>query len=149
VDSNSLRAAFSGIFSPFLHLVILHFPPFAVNEIDCQAFASLRLCGYLWIHAKPNAKEIAACRPWLEAEISVLRPEVIVCLGATAAQALLGKQFRVSRQRGEFVKSPLAPRVMATVHPSSILRAPDEETRRIERQRFIDDLKNLRLTIDD
>ena len=100
------------------------------------------------IHAKPNAKEIAACRPWLEAEISLLRPEVIVCLGATAAQALLGKQFRVSRQRGEFVKSPLAPRVMATVHPSSILRAPDEEARRVERQRFIEDLKKL-TSIDD
>jgi len=100
------------------------------------------------IHAKPNAKEIAACRPWLEAEISLLRPEVIVCLGATAAQALLGKQFRVSRQRGEFVKSPLAPRVMATVHPSSILRAPDEEVRRVERQRFIEDLKKL-TSIDD
>ena len=100
------------------------------------------------IHAKPNAKEIVACRPWLEAEISLLRPEVIVCLGATAAQALLGKQFRVSRQRGEFVKSPLAPRVMATVHPSSILRAPDEEARRVERQRFIEDLKKL-TSIDD
>jgi uracil-DNA glycosylase len=95
------------------------------------------------IHAKPNAAEIAACRPWLEAEISLIKPEVIVCLGATAAQALLGKQFRVSRQRGEFVKSSLAPRVMATVHPSSILRAPDDETRRVERQRFIDDLKKL------
>jgi uracil-DNA glycosylase family protein len=96
------------------------------------------------IHAKPNAAEIAACRPWLEAEISLIKPEVIVCLGATAAQALLGKQFRVSRQRGEFVKSSLAPRVMATVHPSSILRAPDDETRRVERQRFIDDLKKLK-----
>jgi uracil-DNA glycosylase len=100
------------------------------------------------IHAKPNAAEIAACRPWLEAEISLIQPEVIVCLGATAAQALLGKQFRVSRQRGEFVKSSLAPRVMATVHPSSILRAPDDETRRVERQRFIDDLKKLK-SIDD
>jgi uracil-DNA glycosylase len=99
------------------------------------------------IHAKPNAAEIAACRPWLEAEISLIRPEIIVCLGATAAQALLGKQFRVSRQRGEFVKSSLAPRVMATVHPSSILRAPDDEARRVERQRFIDDLKKLK-TID-
>jgi uracil-DNA glycosylase len=100
------------------------------------------------IHAKPNAAEIAACRPWLEAEISLIQPEVIVCLGATSAQALLGKQFRVSRQRGEFVKSSLAPRVMATVHPSSILRAPDDETRRVERQRFIDDLKKLN-SIDD
>jgi uracil-DNA glycosylase len=100
------------------------------------------------IHAKPNAAEIAACRPWLEAEISLIQPEVIVCLGATSAQALLGKQFRVSRSRGEFVKSSLAPRVMATVHPSSVLRAPDDETRRVERQRFIDDLKKIKL-IDD
>ena len=92
--------------------------------------------------------EIAACRPWLEAEISLIQPEVIVCLGATSAQALLGKQFRVSRSRGEFVKSSLAPRVMATVHPSSILRAPDDETRRVERQRFIDDLKKIK-SIDD
>jgi uracil-DNA glycosylase len=100
------------------------------------------------IHAKPNAAEIAACRPWLEAEISLIQPEVIVCLGATSAQALLGKQFRVSRSRGEFVKSSLAPRVMATVHPSSILRAPDDETRRVERQRFIDDLKKIKLIHD-
>jgi DNA polymerase len=93
------------------------------------------------IHKKPNAVEIAACRPWLEAEIALLKPNVIVCLGATAAQALLGKQFRVSKERGQFIESPLAPKVMATVHPSSILRAPDEETRRTEMQRFIDDLK--------
>ncbi len=78
------------------------------------------------IHSKPNAREIAACRPWLEAEISSVKPKVIVCLGATAAQALLGKNFRVTRQRGEFVESPLAPYVLATVHPSSILRAPDD-----------------------
>ena len=96
------------------------------------------------IHKKPNALEIAACRPWLEAEIAVLRPDVIVCLGATAAQSLLGNQFRVTQSRGKFVPSPLAPHVMATVHPSSLLRAPDEQTRRRETQRFIDDLKTLR-----
>jgi uracil-DNA glycosylase family 4 len=95
------------------------------------------------IHAKPNAQEIHACRPWLEAEIAVVHPKVIVCLGATAAQALLGKKFRVSQQRGEFVSSPLAPFVTATVHPSSILRAPDDETRRAERQRFVEDLKKV------
>jgi uracil-DNA glycosylase len=95
------------------------------------------------IHKKPNSTEIKACRPWLEAEIAVIMPKVIVCLGATAAQALLGKDFRVSRQRGEFVESPLAPFVMATVHPSSILRAPDEQSRRAEMQRFIDDLKKV------
>jgi uracil-DNA glycosylase len=93
------------------------------------------------IHKKPSAREIAACRPWLEAELAVLNPRVLVCLGATAAQALLGKDFRVSQRRGELVKSPLAPSVMATVHPSSILRAPDDEIRRAEMARFVEDLK--------
>lgn len=95
------------------------------------------------IHKKPNAGEIAACRPWLEAEIAAVKPEVIVALGATAAQSLLGAQFRVTKQRGEFIPSTLAPYVMATVHPSSILRAPDDETRQLEHRRFIDDLKKL------
>ena len=95
------------------------------------------------IHKKPNAIEIAACRPWLEAEIALVKPEVIVALGATAAQALLGPKFRVTKQRGEFIESTLAPYVMATVHPSSILRAPDDETRRLEYRRFVDDLKKL------
>jgi uracil-DNA glycosylase len=96
------------------------------------------------IHKKPNAAEIAACRPWLEAEITALKPQVIVCLGATAAQALLGRQFRVTQHRGELMKSSLAPFMMATVHPSSILRAPDEETRHSEMQRFIEDLRALK-----
>lgn len=95
------------------------------------------------IHKKPNALEIAACRPWLDAEIAALKPQVIVCLGATAAQALLGRAFRVTQQRGDLMKSTLAPLIMATVHPSSILRAPDEETRHTEMQRFIEDLKQL------
>ena len=95
------------------------------------------------IHKKPNAVEIAACRPWLEAEIALVKPEVIVALGATAAQALLGPQFRVTKQRGQFIESTLAPYVMATVHPSSILRAPDDETRRLEYRHFVDDLKKL------
>jgi uracil-DNA glycosylase len=95
------------------------------------------------IHKKPNAVEIAACRPWLEAEIALVKPEVIVALGATAAQALLGPQFRVTKQRGQFIESTLAPYVMATIHPSSILRAPDDETRRLEYRRFVDDLKKL------
>ncbi|HJU92608.1 MAG TPA: UdgX family uracil-DNA binding protein [Pyrinomonadaceae bacterium] len=95
------------------------------------------------IHKKPNSTEIAACRPWLETEITLVKPEVIVVLGATAAQALLGPQFRVTKQRGEFIPSTLAPYVMATVHPSSILRAPDDETRQLEMRRFIDDLKKL------
>jgi DNA polymerase len=95
------------------------------------------------IHAKPNAAEIAACRPWLEVEIALLKPRAVVCLGATAAQALLGKAFRVTRERGRLVPSSLAPLVMATFHPSSILRAPDDETRRQERRRLVDDLRNL------
>ena len=95
------------------------------------------------IHKKPNAQEINACRPWLEAEIALMKPQVIVALGATAAQALLGAQFRVTKQRGEFLESTLAPYVMATVHPSSILRAPDDETRRVEYRAFVDDLKTL------
>jgi DNA polymerase len=95
------------------------------------------------IHKKPSLAEINACHPWLDAEIAVLKPQVIVCLGATAAQALLGRAFRVTQQRGELMKSTLAPLVMATVHPSSILRAPDEETRHSEMQRFIQDLKQV------
>ncbi len=95
------------------------------------------------IHAKPNGAEIAACRPWLETEIALVKPRVLVCLGATAAQALLGRAFKVSQRRGEFVESPLAPRVTATVHPSSILRAPDDESRRAEMQRFVADLKRV------
>ena len=95
------------------------------------------------IHKKPNAAEISACRPWLDAEIAKIRPKVIVCLGATAAQALLGKDFRVTRHRGEFVESTLAPYVSATVHPSSILRAPDDDARHQEMARFIADLKKI------
>jgi uracil-DNA glycosylase len=95
------------------------------------------------IHAKPNGAEIAACRPWLETEIALVKPRVLVLLGATAAQALLGRSFRVSQQRGTFVPSPLAPRVTATVHPSSILRAPDDDSRRAEMERFVADLKRV------
>ena len=95
------------------------------------------------IHKKPNAGEISACRPWLEAEIAVVKPKIIVALGAVAAQTLLGPKFRVTKQRGEFRESALAPYVMATVHPSSILRAPDDETRRLEHRLFVNDLKKL------
>ena len=91
------------------------------------------------IHQKPNWSEIAACRPWLEAELEVIRPRVLVCLGATAAQALLGRDFRVSKQRGELVESDLAEKVIATVHPSSILRA-DDETRDREYRELVRDL---------
>jgi len=93
------------------------------------------------IHKKPNSMEIAACKPWINAEIEVIKPLVIVCLGATAAQALLSRTFKVTTQRGMWIPSPLAPFVMATVHPSSLLRAPDDETRQREMQRFIADLK--------
>jgi uracil-DNA glycosylase len=95
------------------------------------------------IHKKPNAREIHACRPWLEAEIDLIKPRVIVCLGATAAQALLGPRFKVSKQRGQFIESTIVPYILATVHPSSILRAPDDETRRAEKRHFIDDLKKV------
>ena len=95
------------------------------------------------IHEKPGSREIAACRPWLEAEIALVRPTVIVCLGATAAQALLGRQFRVSQERGRLVESSLAPYLTATVHPSSILRAPDDESRHAEMERFVADLKTV------
>jgi uracil-DNA glycosylase len=93
------------------------------------------------IHQKPNWSEIAACRPWLEAELDVVKPRVLVCLGATAAQALLGRQFRVTRERGRPVDSDLAEHVIATVHPSSILRDP--ETREQEYSAFVDDLRTV------
>jgi uracil-DNA glycosylase len=94
------------------------------------------------IHQKPNWSEVAACRPWLEAELEVVEPRVLVCLGATAAQALLGRDFRVSRQRGEPVDSDLAEHVLATVHPSSVLRA-DEDRRELEYRAFVDDLRTV------
>ena len=95
------------------------------------------------IHAKPNAVEISACLPWLQAELDIVKPTVLVCLGATAAQALLGRQFKVTQHRGEWITSPWAEGVMATVHPSSILRAPDEAARREAMERFVDDLAKI------
>ena len=95
------------------------------------------------IHKKPNAQEIVACRSWLDAEMAVIKPQVIVCLGATAAQAILGKAFRVTQHRGEFVESPLASHVMATVHPSAILRAPDENERHAQERLFVEDMKKI------
>ena len=96
------------------------------------------------IHAKPKAGEINACRPWLDGEIGVVRPKIIVCLGATAAKALLGNAFRVSVDRGRFVASELAPFVTATVHPSSILREPDSSARREAMRAFVNDLKKVK-----
>ena len=95
------------------------------------------------IHKKPNYAEITACRPWLDAELSSVKPEILVCLGASAAQALLGRDFRVTQQRGQLIKSNLAPRVAATVHPSSILRAPDDRARHLEFEAFVSDLKKI------
>jgi DNA polymerase len=95
------------------------------------------------LHDKPNAYEVAACRPWLEAEIARVKPRVVVCLGSTAAQSLLGKAFRVTRQRGEFFESELAPFVTATIHPSAILRAPDEVSREHEYLQFVADLRRV------
>ena len=93
------------------------------------------------IHQKPNAAELAACRPWLDAELDAVRPKVLVLLGATAAQALLGRQFRVTKNRGRPVESDLAPQVLATVHPSSILRQRTDEERNAAMAEFIADLK--------
>ncbi len=95
------------------------------------------------LHQRPNATEIGACRPWLDAELEAVQPRVVVCLGATAAQAILGRSFRVTKQRGEFVEGLIGPVVTATVHPSSILRAPDEATRQAEMGAFVDDLRKV------
>ena len=93
------------------------------------------------IHKKPRYSEIHACHPWLDAELRVVKPRILVCLGSTAAQSLLGRTFSVTRQRGQLIDSPLAPFVMATVHPSSILRAPDSDARQLQMQAFINDLR--------
>lgn len=93
------------------------------------------------IHQKPNSREIAACRPWLEAELRVVKPKLVVAMGATAAQTIFGPSFRVTRERGKLLSSKLAPRVLATVHPSSLLRQPDEESREREYKLFVADLR--------
>jgi uracil-DNA glycosylase len=93
------------------------------------------------LHEKPNAREIDACSPWLAAELAVIDPEIIICLGATAAQLLLGHDFRVTKERGRWVQSRYEARVMATVHPSSILRAPDDEEREKQYREFVKDLE--------
>jgi uracil-DNA glycosylase len=95
------------------------------------------------IRKKPRASEIRACRPWLDAEISLVKPKVLVCLGATAAQALLGRNFGVIRNRGKLVKSGIAPHVMATIHPSALLRLPEGADRHAEMQRFVKDLQTI------
>ncbi len=99
------------------------------------------------IHQKPSAGEVRACAPWLRAEIDAVRPVAILCMGATAAQALFGPGFKVTARRGELIATLLAPLAMATVHPSSILRAPDDEARRAELARFVADLATLRAAL--
>jgi DNA polymerase len=93
------------------------------------------------IHKKPRASEIKACRPWLEAELRAVKPAIVVCLGATAAQSVFGSQFKLMQQRGQVLSSTLAPRVVATIHPSSVLRAPDSEGRREAFAMLVADLK--------
>jgi DNA polymerase len=96
------------------------------------------------IHKKPSTSQITACRPWLEAEIAVIRPDVILCLGATAAQAVFGATYRLTNERGRFIEHPWARQATSTIHPSAILRAPDEDRRHHEYQRFVADLKLVR-----
>ncbi|HEU0274567.1 MAG TPA: UdgX family uracil-DNA binding protein [Candidatus Udaeobacter sp.] len=96
------------------------------------------------IHKKPNSREIAACRPWLEAELRIVKPRLVVAMGATAAQTIFGPAFRVTRERGKVLSSKFAPKVLATVHPSSLLRQPDEESRQREYERFVADLRSAR-----
>src|SRR6476646_4608030 len=93
------------------------------------------------IHQKPNSREIAACRPWLEAELRIVKPKLVVAMGATAAHTVFGPSFRVTRERGKVLSSKLAPRVLATVHPSSLLRQPDEASREREYKHFVSDLR--------
>jgi uracil-DNA glycosylase len=95
------------------------------------------------LHKKPNGAEIRACQPWLEAEIDSIQPRIIVCLGATAAQSIFGGTYRLTKERGQFVRNSWAPHVTSTVHPSAILRAPDEEQRHVEYEKFVDDLKKV------
>ena len=93
------------------------------------------------IHQKPNSREIAACRPWLEGELRIVKPKLVVAMGATASQTIFGPSFRVTRERGKVLSSKLAPRVLATVHPSSLLRQPDEASREREYKHFVSDLR--------
>ncbi|MGH6914010.1 MAG: UdgX family uracil-DNA binding protein [Geminicoccales bacterium] len=95
------------------------------------------------IHSKPSSMEIRACLPWLEQEIALVEPAALVCLGATAAQALLGRSFRVTRERGELVRSSLAPHVMATVHPSSLLRIEEDAERKAAIRTFTAELRKV------
>ena len=99
------------------------------------------------IHQKPNSLEINACYPWLEAEMEVIQPEVVVCLGATAAQTLLGRSFRLTQHRGEFFPHPHAKWVTATIHPSALLRMPEPERRQEEFAQFVEDLRRVHVRV--
>lgn len=101
------------------------------------------------LHDKPNTYEVTACKPWLEEEIRNVKPKIVVCLGATAAQGILGASFRVTRQRGEFFESGIAPLITATVHPSSILRAADDASRQQEMAEFIRDLERVAMKLEE
>ena len=101
------------------------------------------------LHDKPNSYEVTACKPWLEEEVRNVKPKLVVCLGSTAAQGLLGSSFRVTRQRGEFFESDLAPLITATVHPSSILRAADDASRQTEMAAFIRDLERVAMKLEE
>jgi len=96
------------------------------------------------IHQKPNWREIAACRPWLESELHAIRPRILVCLGATAAQSVFGKMVRIQDVRGRFAETPWAPATFVTIHPSSILRQIDHAQQEMDYQRFVDDLRQVR-----
>jgi uracil-DNA glycosylase family protein len=122
----------------------------AAGLVRSEVYATNAVKHFKWeergkrrIHKKPSAAEINACRPWLEAEIDAIEPEIIVCLGATAAQFLMGRDFRVTTDRGKFFESPWNAQLMATVHPSSLLRITDESDRRREYQRLVVDLKGV------
>jgi uracil-DNA glycosylase len=99
------------------------------------------------IHKKPRALEVKACRPWLEAELRSVKPAVVVCLGATAAQSMLGASFKLMQQRGQVVSSPAAGRIVATIHPSAVLRAPDPEGRKAAYRMLVADLKAVAKTL--
>jgi len=114
----------------------------------CQVYVTNAVKHFKWeprgkrrIYQKPNSREIAACRPWLEAELRIVGPKLVVAMGATAAQTIFGPSFRVTRERGKVLSSKLAPKVLATVHPSSLLRQPDEASREREYKHFVSDLR--------
>ena len=96
------------------------------------------------IHKKPSTTEIKACRPWLEAEFDLIRPKLLVCLGASAAQSVFGRDYRLTKERGEFREHPWAPNATSTIHPSAILRAQDDQSRHEEYSRFVEDLKKVK-----